>query len=86
MKWLGQSGDCAVLVCERVDEETIAALSAWPERHDVARLAVYSPRPKTLAERLAACGVEANCYSLLDAVLRGQAGNSAGGNEGGTQR
>lgn len=86
VKWLGQSGDCAVLVCERVDEETIAALSAWPERHDVARLAVYSPRPKTLAERLAACGVEANCYSLLDAVLRGQAGNSAGGNEGGTQR
>lgn len=76
VKFLGQSGDCAVLVCERVDGETVATLAAWPERHGAARLAVYSPRPATLAEQLAARGIEANCYSLLDALLRGQAGGN----------
>ena len=76
VKFLGQSGDCAVLVCERVDGETVAALAAWPQRHGAARLAVYSPRPTTLAEQLAARGIEANCYSLLDALLRGQAGGN----------
>ena len=76
VKFLGQSGDCAVLVCERVDGETVAALTAWPQRHGAARLAVYSPRPTTLAEQLAARGIEANCYSLLDALLRGQTGGN----------
>jgi hypothetical protein len=61
-----------VLVCERVDPETIAALAHWPQQQGVARLAIYSPRPTTLAEQLAARGIEANCYSLLDAILRGQ--------------
>ena len=74
VKWLGQAGDCALLLCERVDAETTATLAAWPRTHGVARLAVYSPRPATLAERLAAAGVEANCYSLLDVLLRGWAG------------
>ena len=74
VKFLGQSGDCAVLVCERVDGETVAALAAWPQRYGAARLAVYSPRPTTLAEQLTARAIEANCYSLLDALLRGQAG------------
>jgi adenine-specific DNA-methyltransferase len=72
VKYLGQSGDCAVLVCAQVDPETIAALAAWPQQQGVARLAIYSPRPTTLAEQLAARGIEANCYSLLDAILRGQ--------------
>jgi adenine-specific DNA-methyltransferase len=72
VKYLGQSGDCAVLVCAQIDPETIAALAAWPQQQGVARLAIYSPRPTTLAEQLAARGIEANCYSLLDAILRGQ--------------
>ena len=71
---LGVSGDCAVLLCERVDDATLAELAAWPARTGVARLAIYAPRPKTLAEQLAARGIEANCYSLLDALLRGPAG------------
>ena len=74
VKSLGVSGDCAVLLCERVDDETLAELAAWPARTGVARLAIYAPRPKTLAEQLAARGVEANCYSLLDALLRGPVG------------
>jgi len=74
VKALGVSGDCAVLLCERVDDATLAELAAWPARTGVARLAIYAPRPKTLAEQLAARGIEANCYSLLDALLRGPAG------------
>lgn len=74
VKVLGVSGDCAVLLCERVDDATLAELAAWPARTGVARLAIYAPRPKTLAEQLAARGIEANCYSLLDALLRGPAG------------
>ena len=77
VKRLGQSGDCAVLLCERVDAETIASLVDWRARNGAARLAIYSPRPSTLAEQLAAAGVEANCYSLLDAVMRGQVGGGA---------
>ena len=77
VKRLGQSGDCAVLLCERVDAETIASLVDWRAQNGVARLAIYSPRPSTLAEQLAAAGVEANCYSLLDAVMRGQVGGGA---------
>lgn len=77
VKLLGQSGDCAVLLCERVDAETIASLVDWRAKNGVARLAIYSPRPNTLAEQLAAAGIEANCYSLLDAVMRGQVGGGA---------
>jgi adenine-specific DNA-methyltransferase len=77
VKRLGQSGDCAVLLCERVDAETIASLVDWRAQNGVARLAIYSPRPSTLAEQLAASGIEANCYSLLDAVMRGQVGGGA---------
>jgi len=65
-----------VLVCERVDGETPDALAAVLKQPDVARLAVFSPRPATLAEQLAARGVAANCYSLLDALMRGQAGRA----------
>jgi adenine-specific DNA-methyltransferase len=45
VKRLGQSGDCAVLLCERVDAETIASLVDWRAQNGVARLAIYSPRP-----------------------------------------
>jgi len=70
---LGRSGDCALLVCDTADLETVEALAVVAARDDIARLAVYSPRPKTLAEQLAARGIEANCYSLLDAVMHGPA-------------
>ena len=34
-------------------------------------------RPDTLREQLAARGVEANCYSLMDVLLSGQRGSAA---------
>lgn len=73
VKCLGRVDDCDLLVCGEVNAGTIAILAAWPQQHGAARLAVYSTRPDTLREQLAARGVEANCYSLIDAVLGGQA-------------
>lgn len=75
---LGRVEDCELLVCYKVNAETITLLSAWPQQHGASRLAVYSTRPETLREQLAARGVEANCYSLMDALLRGQAGGERG--------
>jgi hypothetical protein len=74
---LGRVEDCEFLVCLEVNAETIEALAAWPQQHGAARLAVYSTRPKTLSEQLAARGVEANCYGLMDALLSGQRGSAA---------
>ena len=76
VKRLGRVEDCELLVCLEVNAATIATLAAWPEQHGAARLAVYSTRPKSLSEQLAAHGVEANCYSLMDALLRGQMGSA----------
>ena len=73
---LGRVEDCELLVCVDVNAETIATLAAWPQQHGVARLAVYSTRPETLREQLSARGVEANCYSLMDALLSGQRGSA----------
>lgn len=73
---LGRVEDCELLVCNEVNADTIATLAAWPQQHGASRLAVYSTRHKTLSEQLAARGVEANCYSLMDALLSGQRGSA----------
>lgn len=76
---LGRVEDCELLVCHEIDADTIARLAAWPQQTGAARLAVYSSRPDTLREQLAARGVEANCYSLMDALLGGQMSHAGGG-------
>lgn len=73
---LGRVDDCELLVCGRVNAATVKTLAAWPEQHGAARLAVYTLRPETLREKLAAQGVAANCYSLMDALLGGQRGTA----------
>ncbi|MDO8437175.1 MAG: DNA methyltransferase [Nitrosomonadaceae bacterium] len=75
---LGRVEDCELLVCNEVNAETIETLAAWPQLHGAARLAIYSTRPQTLSEQLATRGVEANCYSLMDALLHGQAASGSG--------
>jgi adenine-specific DNA-methyltransferase len=77
VKRLGRAGDCELLLCGEVNAATLKTLAAWPAQSGAARLAIYTLRPRTLAEKLAARGVEANCYSLMDAVLGGQGGNAA---------
>jgi hypothetical protein len=74
---LGRVEDCELVVCNEVNAESIEMLAAWPQQYGVSRLAVYSTRHKTLSEQLAARGVEANCYSLMDALMRGQMGSAA---------
>ncbi len=78
VKRLGRVEDCELLVCNEVNADTIETLAGWPQQHGAARLAVYSTRVDTLREQLAARGVEANCYSLMDALLLGQRGHQRG--------
>lgn len=76
VKRLGRVQDCELLVCSEVNSAAIELLAGWPEKHNVARLAIYSTRPDTVREQLAARGVEANCYSLMDVFLSGQGGSA----------
>jgi adenine-specific DNA-methyltransferase len=76
VKRLGRAGDCELLLCGEVNAASLNTLAAWPAQSGAARLAIYTLRPRTLAEKLAARGVEANCYSLMDAVLGGRGGNA----------
>ena len=74
IKRLGRVEDCELLVCGKVNAATVKALAGWPNKSGAARLAVYTLRPETLREKLAAQGVQANCYSLMDALLGTQTG------------
>lgn len=62
------NGIDTVLVNE-VNDVTLDALLHWPSP----RLAVYSNRPDSVRELLQARGRTVNSYSLVDALLRGQA-------------
>ncbi|MFP5409230.1 MAG: site-specific DNA-methyltransferase [Gammaproteobacteria bacterium] len=74
IKRLGRVADCEVLLCGKANAATLKTLAAWPDKHGAARLAIYTTRPETLHDKLAAHGVEANCYSLMDALASGQGG------------
>ena len=60
------------MLCWQATPEALDALAALPATHGVARLAVFCPRPKALAALLQKRGIEANTYSLTDALLKGQ--------------
>jgi hypothetical protein len=62
------NSDVAVLLCSEVTPKVIKQLAEWPAE----RLAVYSPRPDTVRQRLESLGVAVNSYSLTDALMRGQ--------------
>ena len=66
------AGDWLTVLCAQVMPETLDALVALPAAYGVARLAVFCPRPKALAALLSERGVEANTYSITDALLKGQ--------------
>lgn len=66
-----------ILLCVEVNALTVEELAAWPQAHGVQRLAVYCERPVALHEALEARGVDANCYSLVEALLSGQTGSRA---------
>ena len=69
---IAKSGDWLTVICHAATPEALDALAALPAQHGLARLAVFCPRPKALAALLAERGVEANTYSIADALLKGQ--------------
>ena len=64
--------DWLMVLCPEVNPQVLDALCTLPARHGVARLVVYAPRPKALAQLLAERGVEAVTYSIADALLQAQ--------------
>ncbi len=74
---IARAGDCDILLCTQVNADSIDTLAQWAAAHDVVRIAVYSERPESLTEALAARSVEAACYGLLDVLRQGQAGGRA---------
>ena len=66
------NGDWLSVLCWQARPEALDALAALPAAYGAARLAVFCPRPKALAALLQTRGIEANTYSLTDALLKGQ--------------
>lgn len=69
---IAKSGDWLIVLCAQATPAAIDALAALPVAYGAARLAVFCPRPKGLAALLQERGVEANTYSIADALIKGQ--------------
>ncbi len=78
---IATNGDWLTVLCWQATPEALDALAALPAAHGAARLAVFCPRPKGLPALLAARGVQANAYSITDALLKGQ-GQALGRGQG----
>lgn len=72
---ISQGAGWLTVVCHQVTPQAVDELAALPALANGARLAVYSPRPTSMANLLAARGIEANTYAISDALLRGQLRN-----------
>lgn len=68
VKIIAQAGDLAVAYLTEVTSASIQALIDLPQ----VRLAVYSSRPQTVAERLESSGKIGNSYSIWEALMAGQ--------------
>lgn len=71
IKHISVNDDLAVVYLPEVNPAVIKALIALPQP----RLAVYSPRPQTVAEKLESSGKQGNSYPIGDVIIAGQAGN-----------
>ena len=76
---IGKYGDWLTVLCPQATPGTLDALAALLAAHGMARLTVFCPRPRALAALLAERGIEANTYSITDALLKGQVGAKATG-------
>jgi adenine-specific DNA-methyltransferase len=77
LQHIARADNCDILLCREVNAQVLQELAAWPDTHGVQRLAVYCERPQALQEALEAKGLDAHCYSVLDALCNGQAGARA---------
>lgn len=71
VKVIHSNDELAIAYLPEVNAAAIKALIALPQN----RIAVYSARPETVAEKLEASGKEGNSYPVGDVILSGQAGN-----------
>ncbi len=72
IKIIAKSSDCLIVLCTQTTTAHIDTLAALVGADGVARLAVFCERPKALAALLDVRGIEANTYSITDALLKGQ--------------
>jgi adenine-specific DNA-methyltransferase len=74
LKIISANEDLAAVYLPKVNEAAIKALLALEQP----RLAVYSSRPQTVAERLSSSHKTGNSYAIGDVIMAGQARNPAG--------
>ncbi|AVO43414.1 site-specific DNA-methyltransferase [Simplicispira suum] len=65
---VAKGNDWLLVLCSQVNEDTLEQLTALPSMHGVSRLVVYAPRPKSLSAYLADHGVQAQVFSLRNAL------------------
>lgn len=74
IQYIAKGTDWLLLLCPTVNTQILKTLCTLPEKHHIARLVIYAPRPKALAALLAEQGVEAHVYALRHALTQGQRG------------
>ncbi|WP_374316839.1 site-specific DNA-methyltransferase [Aquabacterium sp.] len=74
VRLIAKGADWLMALCPTVNEQVLDALCGLPDRHQVARLVIYAPRPKALAALLAERGLEAQVHALRQALIQGQGG------------
>ncbi|MBY0453466.1 MAG: hypothetical protein K2Q11_01110 [Burkholderiaceae bacterium] len=75
---IATSGDWLTVLCWHMTPHIVEELAALPAAYGASRLAVFCPRPKGLPALLQVHGIEANAYSINDALLKGQTSKSKG--------
>ena len=71
---IAKGADWLMALCPTVNAQVLDELCGLPDRHQVARLVIYAPRPKALAALLAERGIEAQVHALRQALIQGQGG------------
>lgn len=74
VRLIAKGADWLMALCPSVNAQVLDELCGLPDRHQVARLVVYAPRPKALAALLAERGIEAQVHALRQALTQGQGG------------
>lgn len=74
VRLIAKGADWLMALCPTVNAQVLNELCGLPDRHQVARLVVYAPRPKALAALLADRGIEAQVHALRQALIQGQGG------------
>jgi len=68
IKVVYSNDELAIVYLPEVNTASIKALISLPQQ----RLAVYSARPQTVADKLETCGKQGNSYAIGDAIIAGQ--------------